>query len=139
MRYFIYFVLLYILLPFNVTIDVTIILLFFIIFNENERFALIFAFISGFLIDLYNPGRLGVNMLVYTLLCQSLLYLKKYILRSLLTTFLTFIIFYLTKNIVVHIILGSPLSSAPIALTIITFFPIFWLLHRLVYGVWMKT
>jgi len=139
MRYLIYFVLLYIFLPFNFSIDIPIILIFFIIFNEDERFAVIFSFLAGFLIDLYNPPMFGVNTLVYVLLAQSLLYLRKYILQSLLTTFVTFVIFYLAKIFILHLAIMSPLSTTPIALTIITFFPISWILHRLLYGVWTRT
>jgi len=138
MKYFIYIILLYIFLPFNFSIDLITTLVFFVIFNEDERFTLIFAFLAGLLVDLYNPVKLGTNFLVYLILAQALLYLKKYIAQSLLAIVATFSIFYLLKIIVIHLALSSPLKIQPTIITIITFLPIFWVLNKLLYRVWMR-
>lgn len=139
MKYLIYIVLLYLFLPFNFSIDLITLVLFFIIFNEDERFALIFSFLIGLLIDLYSPVHFGINILVYLVLTQLLLYIKKYIAQNFATIFGTFTIFYLTKIAIVHIILSSPLTIQPIIITIIAFVPFFLVLNKLVNGVWMKT
>ena len=138
MKYFIYIILLYIFLPFNFSIDLITTLVFFVIFNEDERFTLVFAFLAGLLVDLYNPVKLGANVLVYLILAQALLYLKKYIAQSLLAIVATFSIFYLLKIIVIHLALSSPLKIQPTIITIITFLPIFWVLNKLLYRVWMR-
>ena len=139
MKYFIYIILLYIVLPFNFSIDFITALIFFIAFNEDSRFALIFAFVAGLLIDLYNPAHLGVNILVYIVLVQSLLYLKRYIIQNMFTIFATFLVFYLMKIVITHLIVLSPLDAQPIIITILIFLPFFAALNKLVYKVWMKT
>jgi rod shape-determining protein MreD len=139
MKYIIYIFLLYLFLPFSFSIDLVTLLLFFIIFNEDHRFALIFSFLIGLLVDLYNPISLGINMLVYLILTQSLLYIKKYIAQNLATIFGTFTIFYVIKVTTIHIILTSSPAFQPIITTIIVFLPFFFVLNRLVNGVWMKT
>lgn len=139
MKYIIYIILLYIFLPFNFSVDLITILIFFIISNEDTKFALIFSFFTGLLIDLYNPANFGMNILVYLVLTQSLLYMKKYIAQNLATTLGTFVIFYVAKIVIIHIALLSPLKIYPITTTIIVFVPFFLILNRLVNGVWMKT
>lgn len=139
MKYIIYILLLYLFLPFSFSIDLVTLLLFFIIFNEDHRFALIFSFLIGLLVDLYSPVSLGINMLVYLILTQSLLYVKKYIAQNLTTIFGTFTIFYVIKVTTIHIVLTSSLAFQPIITTIIAFLPFFFILNRLVHGVWMKT
>jgi len=138
MKYLIYVILLYIFLPFNYRIDLITILVFFIIFNEDGRFVLIFSFLAGLLIDLYNPIYLGLNILTYTVLAQLVLYIKKYIAQDLLTVFGTFTIFYLIKTIIIHLALSSPLKIQLILITIITFLPIFLVLNRMRHGVWKR-
>jgi rod shape-determining protein MreD len=139
MKYIIYILLLYLFLPFSYNIDLVTLLLFFIIFNEDQRFALIFSFLIGLLVDLYTPVSLGINMLVYLILTQSLLSVKKYIAQNLATVFVTFTIFYVIKVTTVHIVLTSSPAFQPIITTIIAFLPFFFILNRLVHGVWMKT
>jgi rod shape-determining protein MreD len=139
MKHFIYFVLLYLFLPFNANVDFIIILIFFIIFNEDEKFALIFSFFCGLLIDLYYPVFLGVSTFLFTLLAQLLIYLKKYITRKLVTTFITFTIFYIVKVVALYIAFASPIRIHLIPLTIISFLPLFFVLNRITYGIWMKT
>ena len=138
MKYLIYVILLYIFLPFNYRIDLITILIFFIIFNEDDRFVLIFSFLAGLLIDLYNPIYLGLNILTYTVLAQLVLYIKKYIAQDLLTVFGTFTVFYLTKTIIIHLALSSPLKIQLILITIITFLPVFLVLNRMRHGVWKR-
>ncbi|KPJ72061.1 hypothetical protein AMJ52_07570 [candidate division TA06 bacterium DG_78] len=139
MKYIVYILLLYLFLPFSFSVDLVTLLLFFIIFNEDHRFALIFSFLIGLLVDLYSPVSLGINMLVYLILTQSLLYVKKYIAQNLATTFGTFTIFYVIKVTTIHIVLTSSLAFQPIITTIIAFLPFFFILNRLVHGIWMKT
>jgi cell shape-determining protein MreD len=139
MKYIIYIFLLYLFLPFSSNIDLVTLLLFFIIFNEDHRFALFFSFLIGLLVDLYNPVFLGINMLVYLILTQSLLYIKKYIAQNLATIFGTFTIFYVIKVTVIHIVLTAPFAFQPVITTIIAFLPFFFILNRLAHGVWMKT
>jgi rod shape-determining protein MreD len=138
MKYVIYILFLYLFLPFSFSIDLVTLLLFFIIFNEDHRFALVFSFLLGLLIDLHSPVYFGINMLVYVVLTQSLLYLKKYIAQNLATIFGTFTIFYIIKITTIHIVLTSPLILQPIITTIIAFLPFFFIFNKLVHGVWMK-
>ncbi len=139
MRYLIYVTLMYILLPFNLYIDLIAILIFFIVFNEDEQFVLLFSFFAGLLIDLYYPVVLGINILINVILVQLLLHIKKYITQSPFVTFAIFAVFYLTKIVIIHIALLSPLKMQPIILTIALFFPIFMVFNRLAHNVWMKT
>ncbi len=79
MRYLVYIILLYIFVPFNLYIDLIAILIFFIVFKEHEAAVLVLSFFAGLLIDLYYPVMFGLNTLVYVLIVQGLLYVKKYI------------------------------------------------------------
>lgn len=137
-RYFVYFIALYLALPFNAIIDILAIIVFFIITEEDERFALIFAFIAGLFIDLYYPVRLGINTLIYVIVTQSLIYLKKYLIRNPLTTFATFIVFYLIKTALANVIIHSPINLNLIFFTVLTFFPLTLLLSKITLGVWMR-
>ncbi|MCK4941535.1 hypothetical protein KAS45_05535 [candidate division WOR-3 bacterium] len=137
-RYLVYFIALYLVLPFNATIDIVAIIVFFIVTEEDERFALVFSFITGLLIDLYYPVRLGINTLIYLTVTQSLIYLKKYLIRNPLTTFATFIVFYLIKTALANVIISSPINLALIFCTVLTFLPIMLLLSKLTFGVWMR-
>ncbi len=138
MKYFLYILLLYIALPFNFTIDLITILIFFMIFSEDEKFAIIFAFFAGLLIDLYNPVYLGLNMLVNTLLTQLLIYLKRYVAQRPIIILANFTIFYSAKIVITHLALAAPLKIQPIVITTIVFLPLFLSLNRVIHGVWMK-
>ena len=138
-RYLVYFVSLYIILPFNAFVDVAAAIVFFTIIHEDQRFALVFSFIAGLLFDLYYPVRLGINTLTYIVLTQSLLYLKKYLVLNTLTTFATFIVFFLTKLAITNIILSSPISFAQIGYAILAFFPTILVLSKINFGVWMRS
>ncbi|MBA7534744.1 hypothetical protein ES705_26993 [subsurface metagenome] len=138
MKYILYIALLYIFLPFNLYIDLIAILIFFVAFQEDERFVLLFSFFAGLLIDLYYPVVLGFNILVYIILAQTLVYIKKYIVHSPVVTFAIFTTFYLTKIAIIHLVVSAPLAIQPIIITSIAFFPIFMLLNRLVYKNWIK-
>ncbi len=138
MKYFLYIALLYVFLPLNLHIDLIAVLIFFIAFRENEIFVLLFAFFAGLLIDLYYPVVLGLNMLVYVILVQVLLHIKKYITQSLPVTFAIFTAFYATKIAVIHLALSSPLKIQPIIITTILFFPFLLALKSLTYRIWMK-
>ena len=139
MKYALYVALLYIFLPFNLHIDLIAVLLFFIVFKEDERFVLLFSFFAGLLVDLYYPVVIGINLLIYLSLVQILLYIKKYIAQSNLVTFSVFATFYLTKIVIIHVALSISPKIQPAIITLLFFFPIFLLLNKLVYKVWMKT
>ncbi|MCK4672919.1 hypothetical protein KAT67_02935 [candidate division WOR-3 bacterium] len=138
MKYILYIVLLYVFLPFNLYIDLIAILIFFIAFQEDDRFVLLFSFFAGLLIDLYYPVVLGINMLIYIILVQTLIYIKRYIVHSPVVVFAIFMTFYLTKIVIMHLILSAPLVIQPIIITTIVFSPIFILLNRLFYKRWIK-
>ena len=138
MKYILYIVLLYVFLPFNLYIDLIAILIFFIAFQEDDRFVLLFSFFAGLLIDLYYPVVLGINMLIYIILVQTLIYIKRYIVHSPVVVFAIFMSFYLTKIAIMHLILSAPLVIQPIIITTIVFSPIFILLNRLFYKRWIK-
>ncbi len=138
MKYILYIVLLYVFLPFNLYIDLIAILIFFIAFQEDDRFVLLFSFFAGLLIDLYYPVVLGINMLIYIILVQTLISIKRYIVHSPVVVFAIFMSFYLTKIVIMHLILSAPLVIQPIIITTIVFFPIFIFLNRLFYKRWIK-
>jgi len=138
MKYILYIVLLYVFLPFNLYIDLIAILIFFIAFQEDDRFVLLFSFFAGLLIDLYYPVVLGINMLIYIILVQTLIYIKRYIVHSPVVVFAIFMSFYLTKIVIMHLILSAPLVIQSIIITTIVFSPIFILLNRLFYKRWIK-
>lgn len=139
MKYLLYVALLYIFLPFNLHIDLIAMLIFFTVFKEDETFVLLFSFFAGLLVDLYYPVVLGINLLVYIILVQALLYIKKYIVQSLTVTFAVFIAFYLIKIAIIHLVLSYPLKIQTIIITTILFIPVFLLLNKLRYKIWMRT
>ena len=138
LRYLFYIVALYLTLPFSGTIDVATIIVFFVIIEEDARFALVFAFLTGLISDLYVPVRLGINTLVYITLSQSLLLLKKYLILNPPRTIATFIVFYFIKTAVLNVVVSSPTDLAQILYTILIFFPVIFLLKKIATGVWMK-
>jgi len=139
MKYLWYFVLLYILLPFNLYVDLISILIFYLVFNEDERFTLIFSFLAGLLIDLFYPVVLGVNIIIYIVLVQIMFYIKKYIVHSIWASWIVFTAYYLAKTIVTHLVFSAPLRVICILLTIVSFLPFMLTLNKLKYRVWMKT
>lgn len=139
MKYLWYFALLYILLPFNLYIDMISILIFYLVFNEDERFTLAFSFFAGLLTDLFYPVVLGVNILIYVLLAQTMIYVKKYINQKMLINWTVFAIYYLIKIIITHIAISTPVNIKPIILTIFCFLPIILLFNKIKYKVWMRT
>jgi rod shape-determining protein MreD len=138
MRYFFYFVLLYISLPLNRYIDIVTMLVFLIAIKEDYYYTIVFAFFSGMILDLYYPSSLGVNMIMYLVLVQLLLHVKKYLAQNVLITVLLFVVFYLTKVIISYVLVSMPISVLPIFATIILFIPILTSLNRLFYGAWLK-
>ena len=137
-RYLIYFVVLYLTLPSNAVLDISLITVFFVIMKEDERFALIFAFITGLLIDLYHPIRIGINALVLITITQLLLYLKRYLVLNPLTTMATFIVFCLIKIAITNIVLFAPIDPIHILYTIAAFFPVTMVLNKINFGVWIR-
>lgn len=138
-RYFIYILLLYILLPVNAAIDLIAILAFFVALNEDETIALLFAFLAGLLIDLYYPILFGINMLVYTVLVQAVLYVKKYFAQGPLILMVVFAAFYIAKHLVMYIFVAPVWHIQLLILTVALFLPVFLILNRTLYGIWMKT
>jgi rod shape-determining protein MreD len=138
MRYLIYILLLYVFLPFGYRIDLISILLFFVVMNEDSRFSIAFAFLCGLLVDLYYPAGLGINALIFTLLSQAIIFVKKYIAKEPLTTMIVFGIFYALKTIAAAILLLPHVNIMTIGLTLVLFLPLFLLLNRVLFRVWMK-
>jgi len=138
LRYILYLVALYLALPFSGTIDVATIIVFFVLIEEDARFALVFAFLTGLISDLYFPVSPGITTLVYITLSQSLLLLKKYLVLNPLTTIATFIVFYFVKTAVLNVAVSSPIDLTQILYTILIFFPVIFLLKKITTGVWMK-
>lgn len=138
-RYFIYAILLYILLPVNATIDLIAMLVFFVTLKENETTALLLAFLAGLLIDLYYPILFGINMLVYTVLVQAVLYLKKYFTQSPFILLVVFTAFYIVKNLVMYVFVAPIWHIQLLILTVAIFLPVFLILNKILYGIWMKT
>ena len=138
-RYFIYAILLYILLPVNATVDLIAMLVFFVALKENETTALLFAFLAGLLIDLYYPVLFGINMLVYTVLVQAVLYLKRYFAQGPLILLVVFAAFYLARNLVMYVFVAPIWHIQLLILTIALFLPVFLILNKTLHGIWMKT
>jgi rod shape-determining protein MreD len=138
MRYIVYIVLLYLFLPLNHLLDLITVMLFFIIFNENEWFAIVFSFFAGFLVDLYNPTFLGLHALTYTMLAQVLLYVKRFVARDLITVLFAFAVFFLLKVILVAVVTGSKITPAPLVLTVAACLPLYLTANKLVFRTWMR-
>jgi rod shape-determining protein MreD len=139
MKYVLYFALLYVLLPLNTLADFIIILMFFVAINEHADFAIIYAFIAGLLVDLYYPSTLGMNMLLFVILVQILLIIKTYVTKTPIMVFALFTVFFLLKVIVHHMVVAFPTSIPFLLVSLLCFFPVFCLVHRIVYRTWMRT
>ncbi len=138
MRFVLYFILSYIFLPLNATVDLISILVYFIILNEDERFSILFAFFAGLLLDLYCPISLGLNMLIFVILGQALIFLKKYFVREPLTLIFIFTIFYLIHLLIGYLINGIPLNITTLLLTIVLSLPVYFILSKICFKIWMK-
>ncbi len=138
LRYLFYILALYLSLPFSATVDITTIIVFCVIVKEDARFALIFAFVTGLLIDLYSPIRLGVTTIVYLTLAEVLLYLRKFLVLNPITTIATFTVLYLIKTAILNFVISAPINPGTMIFTLLAFFPVFFLLNRVSYGTWMK-
>ncbi|MEO0137687.1 MAG: hypothetical protein ABIL39_10210 [candidate division WOR-3 bacterium] len=139
MRYLWYVIISYLFLPLNSFIDLLTILLYFVVLNEDDKSALIFSAFMGLLIDLYYPLSLGLNMLIFLLLAQGLVLLRKYFVREPLTLILIFFIFYLLRVLLVYIIGGRMANWNTLILTLIFCLPIFFILQKLFYKVWIRS
>ena len=137
-RYLVYIIALYLALTVNAFVDVLTIIIFFIIMTEDARVALVFAFVTGLLIDLYSPVQLGVNTLLLLALAQTLLFLKKYLVVNPLTNFATFLVFYLIKTALANIFVSAPISTLHIVYTIVAFFPVTIILSKINFRIWMR-
>lgn len=138
LRYLFYIIALYATMPFSHTVDVATVIVFFVLIEEDERFALCFAFLAGLVSDLYFPVRLGANTLTGITLGQALILLKKYLVLNPLTTLATFIVFYFLKTAILNVAVSSPIEPMRILYTILIAFPTLLLLRRTLLGVWMK-
>jgi cell shape-determining protein MreD len=137
-RYLVYLIMLYLGLPVSALIDIIAITVFYVALEEDGRFAIIFAFVAGLLIDLYHPNHIGTNMLIYVILTESLLWMKKFLVLNPLTTVATFIVFHLVETALANILVGAPLNCLQIVYTIAVFFPIILVLNRINFGAWMN-
>ena len=137
-RYLVYIIALYLALTVNAFVDVLTIIIFFIIMTEDARVALVFAFVTGLLLDLYTPVQLGVNTLLLLALTQTLLFLKKYLVVNPLTNFATFVVFYLIKTALANIFVSAPISTLHIVYTIVAFFPVTIILSKINFRIWMR-
>lgn len=139
MRFLLYFFLAYLFLPLNRTIDLITILVYFIILNEDERFSIAFAFFAGLLIDLYYPVSLGLNIMIFLILCQALIFFKKYFMRQPFTLIFVFSIFYLLRILINFVANGMISHFTSMIFTIIFSLPVICLLNRICFKVWMKS
>ncbi len=139
MRILFYFILTYLFLPVNSAIDLLTILVYFVLLNEDEKFSIVFAFFVGLLTDLYYPVSLGVNMLVFLVLAQGLVFIKKYFVREPLTLFIVFVIFYFIKILFAHIIPGRLAMWNTIVFTIIFALPVVFILQKICFKVWIRS
>src|SRR4030042_2864109 len=104
MRFVLYLALFYLFLPFNRYIDLIAIVIFFIFWHENNWIGLLYALFVGFLIDLYNPSRLGLNILIFLVLGQVIIYVRDFIVQNLPTTIALFSAFFLSRVIVISLL-----------------------------------
>lgn len=139
MRFLAYFVLAYLFLPINSSIDFITILVYFIILNEDEKFSIFYAFFVGLLIDLYYPALLGLNMMIFLILSEALIFLKKYFVREPFTLIFVFSVFYLLRVFLVFTAKGLFFYITTIILTIILSLPLIYLLNKICFRVWMKS
>jgi rod shape-determining protein MreD len=119
-------------------VDLISVLVFYIVFHEDERFTLIFSFLAGLLIDLFYPIVLGVNIIIYIVLVQIMLYVKKYIVHSIWVSWVVFTAYYIIKTVITYLTLSAPLRPFPIIMTLLGFLPFVLILNKLKYRVWMK-
>jgi len=139
MKYILYFVLLYLLLPLNTIADFIVILLFSVAINEHAEFTILYAFVAGLLVDLYYPSMLGLNMLLFLIIAQVLMVVKTYVTKTPIMLFAMFTVFFLVKVIVHHFVISFPTSILFLLISLCCFFPVFGLLHKILYRTWMKT
>ncbi|MGB9720888.1 MAG: hypothetical protein ACPL28_05345 [bacterium] len=139
MRYALYFILCYIFLPVNSTIDFISIILFFIILNDDEKFSIAFTFFVGLLIDLYYPVSLGLNTLIFLILGQVLIFFKKYFVREPVTLIFVFLAFYLIRILLLYVMNGITFNVTTILFTIVLCVPIYYFFSKLFFRVWMRT
>ena len=135
LRYLFYCIALYATMPFSPTVDVATVIVFFVLIEEDERFALCFAFLAGLISDLYFPVRLGANMLTGVTLGQLFILLKKYLVLNPLTTIASFIVFYFLKTAALNVAVSLPIEPMRAAYTILVAFPTLILLRKTLLGV----
>ncbi len=138
MRFLLYFVLIYVFIPVNSTIDLISILTFFVVLNENEKFAIMFAFFFCLVLDLYYPISLGLNILAFLILSEVLIYLKRYFVREPLTLLFIFTVFHLLRVLVIYLANGTGINHINMLLTITISLPVLHILNRICFKVWMK-
>ncbi len=139
MRFVLYFVLIYIFIPLNSTVDLISMLVFFVVLNEDPKFSIIFAFFSGLVFDLYYPISLGLNILIFLGLSEVLLYLRKYFIKEPLTLLFIFTVYYIFRLLLVYVLSGAGINVTSMFITIMLSLPVFYMLNRICFRVWMKT
>ena len=138
MRYLLYVLLLYVFLPLNAFLDLITIMIFFIVFHEDERFALIFAFSAGLFLDLFNPVKLGLQTMVLTVLGQSLIFVRKFVAKGVLPITATVMVFYLIRVVTLTVAVPGTFSLAAVIATLAGFLPVYLAFNRITLGSWMK-
>ncbi len=139
MRFALYILLFYIFLPFNRYIDLIAIIIFFIFWHEKHLIALLYALFIGLLIDLYYPSMLGLNILIYLVFGQIIIFFRDFIVQNLPTTVALFSAFFLSKIIAVSLLSSTDLHLRSIVFTFLAFVPVYLGLHKIIFRAWMKT
>ncbi len=138
MRFLLYFILVYFFIPINSAVDLLTILVYFVALNEDNRFSILFAFFVGLLMDLYYPVSIGVNMLIFLILTQGLVFIKKYLVREPLTLIIVFTIFYSVRVLTAYVIPGRIIMWNNAFLTIIFALPVIFILQKICFNVWIR-
>lgn len=138
MRFLLYFILVYFFIPINSAVDLLTILVYFVALNEDNRFSILFAFFVGLLMDLYYPVSIGVNMLIFLILTQGLVFIKKYLVREPLTLIIVFTIFYSVRVLTAYVFPGRIVMWNTAFLTIIFALPVIFILQKICFNVWIR-
>ncbi len=138
MRFLLYFILVYFFIPINSAVDLLTILVYFVALNEDNIFSILFAFFVGLLMDLYYPVSIGVNMLIFLILTQGLVFIKKYLVREPLTLIIVFTIFYSVRVLTAYVIPGRIIMWNNAFLTIIFALPVIFILQKICFNVWIR-
>lgn len=139
MRFALYLLIFYLILPFNAYIDLIAIVIFFIFWHENNWIALGYAMFVGLLIDLYYPSLLGLNMLLLVAAGQVIILVRDFIVQNMPTTIALFTAFFLFKTIIISLVSRANFHPWSMVLTFLAFTPVYLGLHKVMQRQWTKT